>query len=335
MNGRAITLTAGVPAFQVGERLEEAVESLVSQTMPRGARWVRIVIVVSGEPDQTLRVAQRLAARDERIELVHQPRREGKASALRAIFERAEGSYLLLLNGDASAEPGAVAELLRAASGMRGAFAVMARPTLPPGPERGFRAGLAALWDLHDRVHEETLSRLGGGNHLSDELLLLPLPIPVPLPVGVVNDGAFLGGWLRFHGGRLLFARGARVRIEIPRTPAEHLRQRRRIAWGNRQIAELMGTPPTTWPWLARHDLPTAVRTMVGTVRERPGAIPALPLLAAIEIEAVLLAGWDRKVTGRGHVLWETVPPAARNATTPIGRSEARASSAPANPEGG
>ncbi|HEV2165662.1 MAG TPA: glycosyltransferase family 2 protein [Thermoplasmata archaeon] len=301
-------ISAGIPAYNTGPRLREAVRSLLTQTLPPGFEWSSLYIVVSGCTDDTPSIADALARADPRVIVVRQIGREGKASALRAVFERADGEGLVLLNGDATAEPGSVASLLGAAAGAPPPFAIMGRPCLPKGTSGGFRRGIEVLWELHHRLHEATL---GGplGNHLSDELWLLSLPILPALPHGVVNDGAYVGAWLRGHGGQVRYSPEARVTIEVPRTAAEHLRQRRRIAWGNGQVRELLGVAPVTWVEWAMLDPPTAFRILVQILRTRPVVLPWTLFLVVLEVEAMFLAKWDRHVTGRNHVLWEVVPP--------------------------
>jgi hypothetical protein len=150
---------------------------------------------------------------------------------------------------------------------------------------------------------------------------LLPLPVETPLPLGVVNDGGYLGAWLHAHHGRLAYAVDARVRIEIPRTPAGHLRQRRRILWGHRQVREMLGVAPTTWHRFARRHPGEAVRTLLSVVVERPRSIPWTALLVLLEVEAYALAGWDRTVAGKDHVRWDLASPSGPASPRP-GRAE-------------
>lgn len=301
-------LVAGVPAYSTALD-REAVRSLLSQGLPAGTEWSRIWIVVSGCTDDTAEVADEVAIEDSRVRVIRQATREGKASALREVFARAEGDLLILLNGDATAQPGSVVELLRAAEKASGPFAVMGRPI--PGPERSTGIGLAIqiLWDLHHRLHESAL-RDRGGNHLSDELWLVPIPVSTSIPAGIVNDGAYLGAWLYRHGGSIIYASDARVLLEIPRTPSEHLRQRRRIHWGHRQVEDILGVAPTTWTSYAKRHPAEALSALLGSARDHPGSVPWIGFLILIEIEAMVLAGWDRYIGGKNHVLWDIVAPA-------------------------
>lgn len=306
MRAATTRVAGGVTAYNTGSQLRESVRSLLSQELPAHHAWSEIHVVISGCTDDTPAVARQLAREDARVRVIEQPRREGKSSALREIFSRARGDRLVLLNGDARAEPGSVGQLLRAAEGTPAPFGAMARPCVPSERRGGLGDGVALMWELHHRVHAATLGT-PGGNHLSDELWLLSLPVPATLPLGVVNDGAYVGAWIQGHGGRLIYAPRARVAIDVPRSASAHLRQRRRILWGHRQVREMLGTAPTTWTSYARLDPGGATRALLSTWRKRPSAVPWTVFLAMIELEAVGLSKWDRYVSGRDHVIWETM----------------------------
>lgn len=310
------TLTAGVPAYNAGEKLRDSVRSLLAQDLPIGTQWSRVWIVASGCTDNTEKVASELAREDPRVVVIHQAQREGKASALREIFRHAEGDAVALLNADAIAEPGSIRELVRAAGTARGSWVVMGRPCVRPGPARGFGQAMEDLWEWHHRVHQTTLASREG-NHVSDELWLVSLPPIAPLPTGVVNDGAFVGAWLTNHGGRLLYAPDARVLIDVPRTSRDHVRQRRRIHWGDRQVKALLGTTPTSWRSYARHHPAEATRALLSAAWHRPERIPWTVLLVLLEFESMLLSAWDWHVAGKDHVRWEVSTTSPR----PIGPS--------------
>ncbi|MGA7847202.1 MAG: glycosyltransferase [Thermoplasmata archaeon] len=302
----AVDLDGGVVAFNEERRLAPAVESLLHQELPRGVRWRTLWIVASGCTDRTAEVARSLATRHPEVRVVVQPERRGKASALGEVFREARGDYLVLLNADAIARPGAVAALLRAAAPLVPPYAVMGHPEPGGLPPAGMGTGLRLLWKLHHRMHA-TLVPSREGTHLSDELLLLPTDDLPPLPAEVVNDGAFIGAWTRSHGGTLAYAADARVAIEVPWSIGDHLRQRRRIHFGHRQVTELVGVAPTTFArYLLRHPS-RAMALLASEVRATPGGGTALIWLASAELASMVAATWDRMPPRRNHRLWETI----------------------------
>jgi poly-beta-1,6-N-acetyl-D-glucosamine synthase len=296
-------LIGGVVAFNEERHLAAAVESLLAQQLPPNIHWRTIWVVASGCTDRTPEVARELATKYPEVQIIFQPERRGKASALGEIFRRVRGDFLVLLNADARALPGAVAALLRSARLLAPPFGVMGRPEPAETPPDGIGRGIQLQWNLHHRLHFELIST-GQGTHLSDELLLLPAGALPPLPEGVVNDGAFIGGWLRSHGGRLEYAVDAPVSIEVPFTLADHLRQRRRIHVGHHQVKQLVGVAPTTLGNYLLRCPGRALAILAAGTRGSRGKWAALAWLAAAELAAGIAALWDRIPPRRTHRLW-------------------------------
>jgi glycosyltransferase involved in cell wall biosynthesis len=304
-SGTTVSLCGGVVAYNERDRIAGAIGSLLDQTLPPGAEWINVVVVVSGSTDGTPEVVRTLAARDPRIQVVVQPHREGKSAALAEVFRRARGDYLVLLNGDALAAPGAVVALLKEAAAPTDRFAVMGRPLPPNGAPGTFSSAVSLLWGIHNSLHLAALSD-GSGNHLSDELLLLPVRELPPLARGVVNDGSFVGGWLARNRGELRYAPRAIVSITSPRTFREHVRQRRRIVFGHRQIQAQLAVDPLTIGRYAWRNPRRAIRLLAGETR-RPGGVFALSTLLAGEALAGTLARIDIGSDGRDHVRWNPI----------------------------
>jgi len=299
-------LVGGLVAHNEEATLAPAVASLLRQELPGGWSWSSIWIVASGCTDRTVTVARRLAGADPRVHLIEEPTRRGKAVAIDRILERAQGATVVLLNADARAEPGAVAALLRAASGLATPFAVMGRPVAPETPDRPVLRATGLLWHLHHEFHLATLAG-GEGNHLSDELLLVRLPEFAGLPEGVINDGSYVGAWLAGAGGTRAYAPEARVAIQVPGSWRDHLRQRRRIRFGHAQVEELLGTAPSTLSRLAFRDPTTAYRVLRRTLRGDRRRVLDLVALLAPELAAAGLSVWDRLPPRRDHVRWARI----------------------------
>ena len=315
-------LSGGVVAFNEERHIEDALDSLLHQELPPGWKWGIVWVVASGCTDRTVEIARGVAAREPNVRVLVEAERGGKARALGEILRRAEGNALVLLNSDARAENGAVAELVRVASGESPPFAVMGRPVVPNlSPSRWARM-LRYMWDLHHDFHSE-LQRHGGGTHLSDELLLVSLPA-VPLPQGIINDGSFFGVWLAQHGGGRLYAPAARVTIEIPATMRDHLHQRRRIRVGNGQVTALFGVAPSTLTRFARENPRRTIELLRGSIGTRRDGGRRFVQLGAAEVAATVLSLWDRFPPTKDHVRWQRIrwtgdPTAHASLVTPNG----------------
>ncbi|MCI4316906.1 MAG: glycosyltransferase [Thermoplasmata archaeon] len=312
-------LSGGVVAFNERRRLAGAVQSLLSQRLPTGCEWGEILLVVSGSTDGTDAVARTLAAKDSRIRTVIEPGRNGKSAAISEVFRRARGDYLVLLNGDAEAAPGAVAALLEQVSVGEHPFAVMGRALPRPSDTDSFASAARLLWSIHNSFHASVLATREG-NHLSDEMLLLPIRHLPPMTSGIVNDGSFVGGWLTQNEGTLHYAHRAVVRICCPRSVREHVRQRRRIRFGHRQVRDQLAVEPLTIGRYARRH-PLATVLLLAQETRRPGGVRALATLLAAEALAFGLAAVDARSNGIDHVRWKTIAGSDPTAGPESGRS--------------
>jgi poly-beta-1,6-N-acetyl-D-glucosamine synthase len=299
----ATLITGGIVAYNEERCIRAAVLSLLEQDLPDGFTWDRILVVASGCTDRTVELAQGI---DPRVEVLVEPERRGKASALRQIFARASGEFLVLLNADAQADPSAVRSMLGLGRGSHEAFVVMGRPVPRESRDGPTADGIQLLWDLHHELHRAALSS-GSGTHVSDELLLLPSRLIPPLPASVVNDGAFIGAWLKRNGGHLAYAPTAVVAIETPRTMSDHLSQRRRILWGHAQVGHLTGLAPTTLQRFARDHPVITWRMVTRSVRARPHGVRALCWLAGSEWVASVLSLKDRLRPAADPTRWRTI----------------------------
>ncbi len=299
-------IAGGVVAHNEESRLEPALRSLLDQDLPAGVEWSRIWVVASGCTDRTVEVARELAQRDERVAVIVEAERRGKAHALSHVFRRAEGDAVVLLNADAVAEPGAVRELLRIGRDAPAPYAVMARPVIGESARGEGARSLELMWELHHRFHAH-LRAEGGGSHLSDELLLVSLDPTPPLPEGVVNDGSYFGVWLARHSAPRRYADRARVRIVVPTTWRDHLLQRRRIRYGNVQVQQLLGEGPSTLVGYSLEHPSTAFGILREATRASSGGWAAFAPLLAAELFAHGLAIWDRLPPERDHVRWRRI----------------------------
>jgi len=302
--GRRV-ISGGITAYNDEHRIAHSIRSLLSQELPPDTEWGRIWVVASGCTDRTVEIARSIAAREPRVELLIEPQRRGKAAAIREVLRRAEGDFLVLLNSDAAAAPGSVAALLAKGLGRPSPFAVMARPTVPQSANGGWSDAMRWMWDFHHELHVEML-RNGRGSHLSDELLLVTLPATRWIESGVINDGSYFAVWLQDHFGHCWYAPEAEVAIDVPNTPKDHLRQRRRIHFGNSQVAARLGRYPTT---AIRYFFEEPSRALLALRRAlaRERGFRHLVRIACWEVVAHALAIWDRLPPRHDHVLWSRI----------------------------
>lgn len=97
-----------VPAYNEGPVLEQSVRSLLKSNY----RNLGVVVVDDGSKDNTLQVAQKLAASYARVKVVHQPN-SGKAAALNNGIKNSTGEILICVDADTVFDRRAVGRLVK------------------------------------------------------------------------------------------------------------------------------------------------------------------------------------------------------------------------------
>ncbi|WP_395570999.1 CDP-glycerol glycerophosphotransferase family protein [Streptomyces sp. BK79] len=93
-----------VPAYQVQAYLHACLESVLSQSYPD----LELIVVDDCSPDACGAIADEFAARDPRVRVVRLPENAGLGPARNAGMERADGDYLVFLDGDDTLAPHAL-----------------------------------------------------------------------------------------------------------------------------------------------------------------------------------------------------------------------------------
>lgn len=95
--------TVWIPSYNYGRFLPDAIESVLAQTH----RELELIVWDDGSTDDSFEIAERYAARDDRVRVLHHPDREnrGIAATILAAFQGARGAYLTSLAADDTIAP--------------------------------------------------------------------------------------------------------------------------------------------------------------------------------------------------------------------------------------
>lgn len=295
MTAAPVTVSMGICAFNEAARMPGLLASLLAQEVPAGYELLEVLVVSSGSTDETDAIVGAVATTEPRLRLIREPEREGKASALNRILEAYRGDILVVVNGDARLDPGALAEMLRPFHTDPRVVVACGCP-VPENGQGGVHGALQAfLWAIHNRTLQ-TLSDLEAANHCCDELFAMRRGFLEFFPAGLINDGAYIGAIAALQGHSVRFCPEARVHVRIPRSLFGLLQQRRRILRGHRQMTELLKHPPNTLRSLARVRPRLAVSILLEQFAARPLDFLVFLILALpLETAAGLLAiadGW-------------------------------------------
>ena len=110
------SLSIVVPAFNESARLPDSSATILAWADAVGAE-IELIVVDDGSSDDTLAIAQELAARDARVRAVTLGRNRGKGAAVRRGVELAERDFVLFTDADLSTPIDEVALLQEAIEG--------------------------------------------------------------------------------------------------------------------------------------------------------------------------------------------------------------------------
>jgi len=243
-------------------------------------RFTSVVVVASGCTDSTVDVVRTIMAEDERVRLLLEDQRSGKAAAINGFLSATEEPLCAIVSGDVILAPGALTQLVRSLMepgvGMTGG-----RPV--PTNRRAGIVGNAVhvLWDLH---HQIALQHPKMGEVVAFHRVF------ESIDVATLVDEDSIAACVIQAGGQLRYVPEAVIRNHGPETLGDYLRQRRRIHLGHLRLRQNIGHQPSTMGvtpliWVAWQ-----------TVAKRPRKAHYVAATVMLEVIARTLATVDFKL---------------------------------------
>ncbi len=284
----AVACSVGVMAYNEEANIARLIEALLAQQGPT-CHIREIIVLASGCTDRTEEIVRGYEAREPKVKLLSQARREGKASAVNVFLAVAQSDILVLESADTIPAPGAIARLLAPFAdpnvGMTGC-----RPV--PVNDRTSFMGFAAhlLWDLH---HQIALRRPKMGEVIAFRRVFRRIPHTSAV------DEADIEPLVRGQGYSLRYVPDAIAYNRGPETVRDLLKQRRRIYAGHLRIKRRQGYVVSTlgvghilaallhaWRWDWRYVVWT-------------------PAVAALELYGRFLGWMDCTFQLQDHAVWD------------------------------
>jgi biofilm PGA synthesis N-glycosyltransferase PgaC len=217
-------------AYNEEGNIGRLLEALCAQRLRR-VTIDEIVIVASGCTDRTEEIVRRFCARDARVKLLTQCRREGKASAVNYLLCHTSSEVIVLQSADTLPEQDTIENLVTPFSdpqvGMTGGRPV---PTNDPRTFMGYVSHL--LWRLHHRI---SLHRPKMGEIIAFRNVFCQIPCDSAV------DEASIEPLILGQGLELRYVPEAIVYNRGPETVADFFKQRRRIYAGHLYVEDTVG----------------------------------------------------------------------------------------------
>lgn len=282
-----LTCSVGVTAYNEEKNIGPLLEALINQLLHQ-IEIGEIIVVASACTDRTVSIVQEFMARDPRIKLIEQERREGKTSAINLFLAAAHHEICILESGDTVPHESAVEHLGRMffdpEVGMVGAHKV---PVNTPDHIVGLLSHLRLRME-HELCLE--IPRLG-------EMIAFR-KIFDRIPADVAMDEAFVEALVVKRGMTVKYAPDAVVYNVGPTTIDDFVRQRRRNHAGHLYLKHKYGYAVSSIQnqRVAR----VALKELWGVLR----LIWVLFLLAVLEGWSRLLGWYDFAIKQDRHVVW-------------------------------
>jgi biofilm PGA synthesis N-glycosyltransferase PgaC len=282
-----ISCTVGLPAYNEAENIGNLLKVLLAQKL-RTVSLAQIIVVASGCTDGTEDIVREYMERDSRIELIVQPQRRGKASAVNIIIEQNQSDVIVLHSTDVLPADDVVEKLVSPFTdpdvGITGGRPV---PTNDPNDFVGYIVHI--LWQLHHEISKRSPKM---GEVIAFRPVLRRIPEDTPV------DEASIEPLIIGQGYKLRYIADAKVYNHGPTTIADFLKQRRRIYTGHLYLQGLVGYRVATMspPKLAT----VFLQRMFADLPHLPQYIAA----AFLEVYGRVLGWYDWKIRKARPYIW-------------------------------
>jgi cellulose synthase/poly-beta-1,6-N-acetylglucosamine synthase-like glycosyltransferase len=284
-----IPCSIGITAYNEEANIGKLLQRMLDQQLQTVA-ITEMVVVVSGCTDRTEAIAREFAARDGRIRVLVQEKREGKASAMNLFIREAQEDVLILCSADLQPELTAVEALIApfadAEVAMTGCHPV---PVNNPATFMGFAVHL--LWDLHHALN------MSGGFKGGEMVGFRRVFERIPYHTAV--DEASVEPIVRGQGYKVHYCPDAIVYNKGPETVDDFLRQRRRIYAGHLDLQHLLGYKVSSMSG------GKIVSLLLRNLNWRPKPFVWTWAVVGLEVYGRYLGSRDYKKGDKNHTVWE------------------------------
>lgn len=303
----SIKVSLCIPAYNEENNIENLLVALTNQKT-ESVKITEIIVISSGSEDKTNVIVEEFSAKDPRIRLIKQRKREGKISAINEFLKHAKNEVLVLESADTIPAEQTM-ELLCVpfkdpAVGITGAHPV------PLNKETSLMGYICHLqWELHDQISRRTPKC---GELVAFRKVFQKIPNPTAV------DEAWIEYEMARRRYKKLYIPEAVVFNKGPETISDFLRQRRRIACGHLDLDKQTGFSVSTTRFTSTFQV-----AVEAVSKKRPSKWFFFAGALALETVARCLGYYDYYVKKERYSVWgmsTTTKKLTSKSTKKIGR---------------
>lgn len=276
----------GIFAHNEEKNIGKLLEAILSQEF-QDVEIEEIIIIADGCTDNTVPLVQDFAKRDERIKILANPKRQGKAMAVNTFLKSAKEDILIMESGDTIPAQDAIENLIKPflnpKTGMTGARPM---PVDNPKTFMGFATNL--LWELH---HQIALKHPKMGEMVAFRKVFDKIPL-------TAVDEAHIEGLLKQKGYDIVYVPKALVYNKGPENIKDFVLQRRRIYWGHLHLKKEFGYQVST------ANIFNTFGLILKNFKFNFQYLLFAPAVIFLEAISRFLGWWDYKI-GKNHIVWK------------------------------
>jgi len=288
MSETKIRCSVGITAYNEEANIGRLLQAIWDQRLYE-VEIAEIIVVASGCTDQTEEIVREYMARDPRIQLHVQERREGKTSAINVFLKHAQEKICVLESGDTLPRDDTIENMVSMfrdpGVGMTGAQKVAVNT---PDHIVGLLSHLRLQMEHQLCLEIPRLGELIAFRKIFDQL-----------PVDVAMDEAFVEAFIIRRGMQVRYAPDAVVYSMGPETVHDFVTQRRRNYAGHLYLRDKYGYRVSSLE--NTRVLRIALEEVWGAIQ----LLTTLGVLATLEAYSRILGAWDYRVRKKKHVVWD------------------------------
>jgi len=290
-------VSVGICCYNEEKNVDMLLDNLLmSQSLPLNSE---VIVVCSGCTDRTPEVVKKFSEKDERVRLIVEPTRNGKASALNKILSSFKGDIFVHLDADLIPSSQAIEAILKRLDDPT-VGAVTGRQVPICNGELVGKLN-AVVWGLHNET-QKYCSDKGIAQHLSGLLFAIRRGLCQRVPGDIVNDDAFIGLECMRKGYKVFFEDQARTYFQCPDSLPEFINQRRRIIYGHLKIKKETGTAPMV---LETSPLKCKLKILYKWAYKNRKLLPYFAITCLVELYVNILARYDLHKRDNRHKVWK------------------------------
>lgn len=270
-----LNVTIGIPANNEERNIGKLLEILCKEKFSFDLS--KIIVVASGCTDRTEDIVKRFVKRNNKIKLISEKVRRGKASAVNLILREAKSDIIVFVCADNLPKVGSINKLVKKFSNKE-VGAAFGRPV--PLESKGNLFGYLShlIWKLH---HFHCLEN----PKISGELCAVRNGIIPMLPNNIINDDGYFTAIMRKKRKEIIYVPAAVTYMTGRNGFFAYIKRRRRIARGFMQLTE--NNLNVSIP------LRNTFRLVIKEIHKDPKNSPRIFFAMGLEIIINLLAYYD------------------------------------------